>query len=96
MDATAIADSSPQMSAIQQAMSCPLTGQPFRDPVILVAPGSDVDAVSYELSALEARFAGGDFTDPASGAPLPEDFYVLRNTALQALVASAVRLGLLA
>jgi hypothetical protein len=90
---TSIANS---ITTLRQAMCCPITGEPFRDPVIIMPPATaDENTVSYERSALLERVSNGDLTDPTTGQPLPDNFWLVPNTALCGLVEQAVRVGLL-
>jgi hypothetical protein len=77
-------------------MCCPITGEPFRDPVIIMPPASaDENTVSYERTALLERISNGDLTDPTSRQPLPDNFWLLPNMALASLVEHALCVGLL-
>ncbi len=74
---------------LREAFTCPLSGAIMEDPVIVAG---SCDGRSYERSAIEARFARGDFSDPSDenhdGALIMTDLRIVTNTALRKFIQS--------
>jgi hypothetical protein len=72
------------MDDLVRAMSCPISGEIMKDPVILARSG-----VSYERAAIEAWIVERA-TDPGSGEPLEQDARLIENPCLKALIESVI------
>ena len=79
-----VAQGAPQQGSADDLLLCPITEQPFVDPVMTC------DGQTYERYAIQRWFDGGHATSPLTGLPL-ENLTLIPNLAMKRDVANAER-----